>query len=554
MLRKSIFTGFLFVILTSSLSAQSIKPADKKYINKVIVANPKLVIGIVIDQMRWDYLHRFNNLFNTGGFKRLLAEGFSCDNTLIPYTPTYTAPGHTCIYTGSVPAIHGIVGNNWYDKNTNANVYCTDDSTVTTVGNRSDAGKMSPNNMWATTITDELRLSTNFKSKVIGISLKDRGAILPAGHSANAAYWYDDKGGKWITSSYYMQELPNWVTAFNAKDEVTKYMSKDWNTLLPIEQYNQSTIDNEPYENAVKGETSVTFPHKLSAIGDVKYSAFRTTPYANSFTFNFAENAIENEKLGENTVTDFLTVSISSTDYIGHSFGPNSIEIEDTYLRLDKDIADFLQYLDKKLGKGNYLTFLTADHGVAHIPAFLAEHKIPAGTFSEEEFLKEINQEIEIKFDLKKIVQSVQNYQVYLNFNEIEKQGKDKVAIVNTVIKLLKQKPYIINAFETEKIMQTALAEPQRSLMVNGYNPKRSGDIQFTFKPGYFDGGKKGTTHGLWNPYDAHIPLLFFGWNVKQGSTKRETYMTDIAATLAAMLQVQMPNGCVGKVITEVIK
>ena len=554
MLRKSIFTGFLFVILTSSLSAQSIKPADKKYINKVIVANPKLVIGIVIDQMRWDYLHRFNNLFNTGGFKRLLAEGFSCDNTLIPYTPTYTAPGHTCIYTGSVPAIHGIVGNNWYDKNTNANVYCTDDSTVTTVGNRSDAGKMSPNNMWATTITDELRLSTNFKSKVIGISLKDRGAILPAGHSANAAYWYDDKGGKWITSSYYMQELPNWVTAFNAKDEVTKYMSKDWNTLLPIEQYNQSTIDNEPYENAVKGETSVTFPHKLSAIGDVKYSAFRTTPYANSFTFNFAENAIENEKLGENTVTDFLTVSISSTDYIGHSFGPNSIEIEDTYLRLDKDIADFLQYLDKKLGKGNYLTFLTADHGVAHIPAFLAEHKIPAGTFSEEEFLKEINQEIEIKFDLKKIVQSVQNYQVYLNFNEIEKQGKDKAAIVNTVIKLLKQKPYIINAFETEKIMQTALAEPQRSLMVNGYNPKRSGDIQFTFKPGYFDGGKKGTTHGLWNPYDAHIPLLFFGWNVKQGSTKRETYMTDIAATLAAMLQVQMPNGCVGKVITEVIK
>ena len=554
MFRKSIFTGFLFVILTSSLSAQSIKPADKKYINKVIVANPKLVIGIVIDQMRWDYLHRFNNLFNTGGFKRLLAEGFSCDNTLIPYTPTYTAPGHTCIYTGSVPAIHGIVGNNWYDKNTNANVYCTDDSTVTTVGNRSDAGKMSPNNMWATTITDELRLSTNFKSKVIGISLKDRGAILPAGHSANAAYWYDDKGGKWITSSYYMQELPNWVTAFNAKDEVTKYMSKDWNTLLPIEQYNQSTIDNEPYENAVKGETSVTFPHKLSAIGDVKYSAFRTTPYANSFTFNFAENAIENEKLGENTVTDFLTVSISSTDYIGHSFGPNSIEIEDTYLRLDKDIADFLQYLDKKLGKGNYLTFLTADHGVAHIPAFLAEHKIPAGTFSEEEFSKEINQEIEIKFDLKKVVQSVQNYQVYLNFNEIEKQGKDKAAIVNTVIKLLKQKPYIINAFETEKIMQTALAEPQRSLMVNGYNPKRSGDIQFTFKPGYFDGGKKGTTHGLWNPYDAHIPLLFFGWHVKQGSTKRETYMTDIAATLAAMLQVQMPNGCVGKVITEVIK
>ena len=554
MYRKPVFVYCIFVLMITSLNAQSVKPAAKKTVDKSAAAKPKLVVGIVIDQMRWDYLHRFNTLFGTGGFKRLTGEGFSCDNTLIPYTPTYTAPGHTCIYTGSVPAIHGIVGNNWYDKTLNANVYCTDDSTVTTVGNVSDAGKMSPNNMWATTITDELRLSSNFKSKVIGISLKDRGAILPAGHSANAAYWYDDKGGKWITSSYYMQDLPSWVKDFNAKDEVAKYMSKDWTTLLPIDQYGQSTTDDQPYENAIKGETTVTFPHKLSAIGDAKYSAFRTTPYANTFTFDFAKKAIENEKLGDNTATDFLAVSLSSTDYIGHSFGPNSIEIEDTYLRLDKDIAVFLQYLDKKLGKGNYLTFLTADHGVAHIPAFLAANKIPGGTFSDDEFSKEINQEIETKFGLKKLVQSVQNYQVYLNFNEVEKQGKDKAAIVSDVIKLLKQKPYIINAFETEKIIQTTLAEPQKSMMVNGYNPKRSGDIQFTFKPGYFDGGKKGTTHGLWNPYDAHIPLLFFGWNVKQGHTNRETYMTDISATVAAMLQIQMPSGCVGKVITESIK
>ncbi len=550
MICKSIFVYCLMILMSTSISAQSVKTA-----NKSISSRPKLVVGIVIDQMRWDYLHRFNSLFSKTGFKRLLAEGFSCDNTLIPYTPTYTAPGHTCVYTGSVPAIHGIVGNNWYDKATNTTVYCTEDSTASTVGNLSDAGKMSPNNMWATTITDELRLSTNFKSKVIGIALKDRGAILPAGHSANAAYWYDDNGGKWITSTYYMKELPLWVKDFNAQDEVAKYMRNDWNTLLPIDSYAQSTADDQPYENAIKGEKTVTFPHKLSAIGDAKYAAFRTTPYANTFTLDFAKKAIENEKLGDNnSATDFLAVSISATDYIGHSFGPNSIEIEDTYLRLDKDIADFLQYLDTKLGKGNYLTFLTADHGVAHIPAFLAAHKLPGGTFSDDDFAKEINQEIETKFGLKKVVQSVQNYQIYLNFNEVEKQGKDKGAIVSDVIKLLKQKPYIIHAFETEKIMQTTLAEPQKSMMINGYNPQRSGDIQFTFKPGYFDGGKKGTTHGLWNPYDAHIPLLFFGWNVKQGHTNRETYMTDISATLAAILQIQMPSGCVGKVITEIIK
>ena len=540
--------SFIFFLTGTFCEGQSIKPAAAQ------ITKPKLVVGIVIDQMRWDYLYRFNNLYQAKGFKRLIGQGFSCDNAMIPYTPSYTAVGHTCIYTGSVPAINGMVGNNWWDKGLNKNVYCTDDSTVSTVGNADDAGKMSPRNMWTTTITDELRLSNNFKSKVIGISLKDRGAILPAGHSANAAYWFDDNGGKWISSTFYMKQLPDWVTNFNALDEPGKFMSKDWTTMLPINKYDLSTADDKPYEGIIKGETSATFPHKLSAIKDNKFNAFRYTPYANTFTFDFAKKAIENEHLGSNPVPDFLTVSVSSTDYIGHTFGPNSIEIEDTYLRLDKDIADFLQYLDQKLGKENYLIFLTADHGVAHIPGFLAEHNLPGGTFSENDLAKEINQQIETKFDVKNIVSSLQNYQVYLNYNEVEKQGKDKDSINKQVIKILKQKPFIINAFETNKIMQVPIVEPQRSMMINGFNAKRSGDIQFSFKPGYFDGGKTGTTHGLWNPYDAHIPLLFFGWKVPQGKTNREVYMTDIAATIAAMLQIQMPSGCVGKVITEITK
>ncbi len=550
MIRKSFILFSLILVSAISLIAQSakttatIQPPPK----------PKLVVGIVIDQMRWDYLYRFNQRYTANGFKRLMGEGFSCDNTFIPYTPTYTAPGHACVYTGSVPAIHGIAGNYWFDKSLNKSVYCTEDSTVHTVGNSSKAGEMSPENMWTTTITDELRLSNNFKSKVIGIALKDRGSILPAGHSANAAYWYDDKGGKWISSTYYMTDLPVWVKDFNAKDIVAKYMSKDWVTILPIEQYDLSTGDDMPYEGTILGEKTSTFPHKLSAITESKYASFRTTPYASTFTFDFAKQAIENEKLGSNIVPDFLAVSISSTDYIGHTFGPNSIEVQDAYLRLDKDIADFLQYLDQKLGKGNYLTFLTADHGVAHVPAFLAAHKIPAGTLTDIDLAKEITKEIDTKFGIKNAVQSVQNYQVYMDFIEIEKQGKDRHIIVNEVIKLLKQKPAILYAFETDKLMQATIAEPQKQMITNGYNPKRSGDIQFTFKPGYFDGFGKGTTHGLWNPYDAHIPLLFFGWNVKQGNTNRETYMTDISATLAAMLQIQMPNGCVGKVIPEVIK
>lgn len=513
---------------------------------------PKLVIGIVIDQMRWDYLYRFSELYGANGFKRMLSQGFSCENTLIPYIPTVTAPGHVCVFTGSVPAIHGIVGNGWFDRARQTDVYCAGDSTVKTVGNTSNAGKMSPRNMWTTTITDELRLSNNFKSKVIGIALKDRGAIFPAGHSANSAYWYDN--GKWISSSYYMNELPAWVNEVNAKDLPSVYMSKDWNTLLPIEKYDMSTADNEPYEGGIPGETTVTFPHKTSLISAGKYEAFKSTPYASSYTFSFAKAAIQNEKLGAGAFTDFLTVSISSTDYIGHSFGPNSIEAEDAYLRLDKDIADFLQYLDSTAGKGNYLIFLTADHGVAHVPAFLDQHKIPGATFSDSDFQKELNDAINEKFGMKTGVLSVQNYQVYLNISEIERQQKEVKDITKTVISILKQKPFITDAVETNTIEAASLPGPQKKMLANGYNPKRSGDILYTSKPGYFDGGSKGTTHGMWNPYDAHIPLLFFGWNVKQGKTNRETYMTDISSTLAAMLQIQMPNGCVGKVITELIQ
>ena len=517
------------------------------------VARPKLVVGLVIDQMRWDYLYRYNDLYGAGGFKRLLKDGFSAENSFIPYMPTYTAPGHTCIYTGSVPAIHGIVGNNWYNTELDKNVYCTDDSTVNTVGNTGKAGKMSPANMWTTTITDELRLSNNFKSKVIGIAIKDRGAILPAGHSANAAYWYD--AGKWITSTHYMNNLPQWVSTFNNKDAAGNYMSKDWNTLLPLNKYDLSTADDKAFENTIKGEKTVVFPHRLSAIDTKdKYEAFRTTPFANTFTFDFAKAAIENEGLGKNNITDFLAVSISSTDYIGHTFGPNSIEIEDTYLRLDKDIADFLNYLDAKLGKGNYMLFLSADHGVAHIPAFLNENKIPAGTFEDSDIAKGLNKEIEEKFGVKNAIKSVMNYQVYLNKKSIAEQGKDESEIKIFVINALREKDYVINVIELDELMNATLPAPQKEMMVNGYNPKRSGDIQFTTKPGYFDGGKKGTTHGLWNPYDAHIPCVFFGWGIKPGKTNRQTYMTDIAPTIAALLKIQMPSGCVGKVITEAIK
>ena len=545
---KSIFSILIILCFSQQIQAQKITIPPNQ------ISRPKIVVGIVIDQMRWDYLYRFYNRYGTVGFKKLITQGFSFDNTMIPYVPTYTAVGHTTIYTGGVPATHGMIGNNWYERNTKKNMYCTDDSTAVGVGNNDNAGKMSPRNLWATTVTDELRLGTNFESKVIGIALKDRGAILPAGHSANAAYWYDEKTGNWITSNYYMQQLPEWVNTFNAKDEAGSMMKTDWNTLYPINTYTQSAADNQEYELALSGLTTTTFPHKLSTLTSVKYSTFKYTPYAATFTFDFAEAAIANEKLGSGNATDFLTISVSSTDYMGHSFGPNSIEAEDTYLRLDKDIAKFLNDLDIKFGKNNYLVFLSADHGAAHVPAFLKEHKIDAGVFSDIAINQQLNKTIEENFNVKNAIPSVQNYQVYIDVKMLMENGKDVAAIKDAIIQNLKSMPFITNAFETEKLSTITLAEPLKTMITNGYTPTRSGNIQFIVKPGYFDGGTKGTTHGLWNPYDAHIPLLFYGWNIKPGKTNRETYMTDIAPTLAAMLHIQMPSGSVGKVLAEVVK
>lgn len=408
--------------------------------------------------------------------------------------------------------------------------------------------------MWTTTVTDELRLSNNFKSKVIGISLKDRGAILPAGHSANAAYWYDDAAGKFISSSYYMKDLPGWVKDFNNKDLVAKYMATDWDLLKDKGNYMQAANDENNYETAISGEKTVSFPHKLSALTTTKFSAIKYTPQGMTYSFDFAKAAIDNERLGAGLYTDFLALSISSTDYIGHNFGPNSLEIEDTYARLDKDLGDFLKYLDVKFGRGNYLFFLTADHAAAHVPGFLKEHNLPGGLFDDYTMMKEINASLDSTYGIKGVIKKSYNYQFYLNHALIEQSGKDADAIKASIVQLLKKYPFVVYAFELDKLPGTTLNETQKRMMTNGYNPQRSGDIQFTVKPNYFDHGSKGTTHGAWNPYDAHIPLLWFGWNIKPGETNREVYMTDIAPTISAMLNIQTPSGNIGTPLPELIK
>ena len=537
------------VISFLSMALLGCGTASAQQSNAAAIERPKLVVGIVVDQMRWDYLYRYQKRYTDGGFKRLLGEGFSCENTMIPYVPSVTAIGHTCIYTGSVPSIHGIAGNNFVKDG--KKVYCTDDDSVKPVGTTSVAALMSPRNLWVSTIGDEMKIASNGRAKVVGVALKDRASILPAGHNPNGAFWFDDQTGCFITSSYYMDRLPKWVEAFNDKRLPKQYLSQKWNTLYPKNIYTESTTDENEYENGIREGVKATLPLNLPELyKKYGYGIIRNTPFGNSLTLDMAKAAIDGEQLGADDETDLLTVSCSSTDYIGHQVGTHAIETEDTYLRLDKAIADFLAYLDSKVGKGNYLVFLSADHGAMNNAAFLQDRRIPAGSWDASATAKKLNHVLAKEYpEAGDIVKTVMNYQVFFNRDVIKSKQLDFDNIKQTVVNVLKEDPSVLYACDMAKASTESIPEEVKSRIINGYNRERSGDVVIILKPNFYAHGMKGTDHGAWNSYDTHIPLVFMGWGIKHGATTKQTFMTDIAPTIAAMLHVQAPNGCVGKSI-----
>jgi predicted AlkP superfamily pyrophosphatase or phosphodiesterase len=546
MLRK-ISIAAAAILSFTAINAQKIKNSR--------LERPKLVVGLVVDQMRWDYLYRFYNKYGNDGFKRLLNTGYSLNNVHIPYVPTVTALGHTCIYTGSVPAIHGIAGNDWTDKQTGKNVYCTTDESVRPVGTtNAKVGSHSPKNLWSTTITDELRMATNFQGKVIGVSLKDRASILPAGHTPNGAFWFDDSSGDFITSSWYMNELPQWVRSFNAQNLPEKLVANGWNTLLPIEQYTESSPDNSAWEGLLGSAKTPVFPYSnLAADYKDKKDNIRYTPFGNTLTLKLAEAAVEGEKLGGDDIVDMLAVNLASTDYAGHKFGPNSIEVEDVYLRLDQDLAQFFSFLDTKVGKGQYTVFLSADHGGAHSVGFLQEHKITTGFFGDG-MEKNINAKLKEKFGVDKLINAIDNYQIYFDRKLLKENKLDLDAVRDFTVEEIENDPNDLYAVSVVKVQESTIPEPIKQRIINGINRERSGDIQLishdSMLPPY---SKTGTTHSVWNSYDSHIPLIFMGWGIQQGESNKAYFMTDIAPTVSSLLKIQFPSGNIGNPITEVI-
>lgn len=462
--------------------------------------SPRLVVGIVVDQMRWDYLQRYSGKWS-GGISRLLAGGYSFDNTYLCYVPTVTAAGHASIYTGSTPAFHGIAGNDFIMDG--RKVYCTADPMVRTVGADTDAGEMSPRNMLSTTIGDELKLASP-RSKVIGVSLKDRASILPAGHSGDAAYWFDRAVGRFVTSSYYMDKLPGWVDSFNAT-------------------------------------------HDLS--GDVRY-----TPKGIAITADIALAAIDGERLGQRDATDMLLVSFSSTDYIGHKYGTRAPETEAVYMEVDRQLARLMDALDSKVGRGRYLVFLTADHAAAHNEQEMQARNIPAGIWREETVLADANKALRETFGIDRdLVRKVIEYRFYLDHDAIKALSLDAGKVKSALVGHLESDARVMAAIDYSSIMTTTLPEQIKSRIVLGYNRKRSGDVMVVMQPGYYafnaDSFEHGTTHGVWNPYDSHIPLLFYGWGVSAGRSAAQVSVTDIATTVCSMLHIQQPNASIGRVL-----
>ena len=521
------------------------------------VKKPKLVIGIVIDQMRYDYLTRFADRYGKDGFNRILKNGFSLENAHYNFIPTYTAVGHASIYAGTSPNNHGIISNNWYDKVLKKSIYCVDDINYKTIGNDGIVGQKSPHRLYTTTVADQLQLAQNMQGKTIGIAIKDRSAILPVGHTANAAYWYDaGNKNQWITSSFYMEELPDWVKAFNSNNKADAYLNEAWETLYDIKTYSQSRADNNIYENNLNGQENPVFPKNLKKLREQNdnFSLIKTIPAGNTYTIDFAKAVIKGEQLGKSEFTDFLAVSFSSTDYVGHRYGVASVETEDTYLRLDKDLGHFFNFLDTEVGKENYTLFLTADHAAVHVPSYLQSLKIPAhyiNTTKLKKFLSDITQKY---FNSKELIENVSNYQIFLNQEKIEALGFNKNTVAQRLADEVLSFDKIYKAVTAKTLQTTNFTEGIMHSLQQGYNPKFSGDVLMIPYPATLNYSRKGTSHGSGYSYDTHVPVIFYGNGIKKGASKKTYKIIDIAPTISNLLKIEAPNGTSGKIIEEVLK
>ncbi len=532
---------------------------------------PKLVVGVIVDQMRFDYLEKYKAHFGEGGFKRLLREGYSFENTHYNYVPTVTAAGHASVYSGTTPSVHGIVDNSWFDRGSGRLVSNVGDTSVRIMGAVVERSYgYSPSRLVAATISDHLRKETNSKARVISVSLKDRGAILPGGHSANAAYWHDWEGspGYFVSSSYYMEELPSWVVNFNNKGWTQKYLTRTWEPMLPLAEYTASAPDDNPYEGILRGKETPTFPYDLKAMGELYgddpsyYQVLWVTPFGNTLTKDFALEALRAEDLGKDDVPDMLCVSFSTPDVAGHTFGPQAVEVEDIYLRLDRDLEDLLKVLDKKVGEGNYVLFLTSDHGAQPVVSFSKANNEPAGLAVIPKFNQDLTFHLSQKYGAFEWISYFGDHEIYLDRNLIREKKIPLEEMQREVADFMKGQPGVRFSLTPDDLSDTNDATGLVEMVRNGYFPERSGDVFLVYEYGYRPTSDyrtpiekvRGAGHGSGYDYDTHVPLLWFGKGIPQGRSSRKVHPVDIAPTLARLLNLKVPGEMTGTSLPEVLE
>ncbi len=489
---------------------------------------PKLILAVVVDQFRYDYLTRFRASY-TGGLNQMLIKGSVFTNAHYDHFPTVTAIGHSTFMSGATPAISGIIANDWFDRTSGKTVTSVTDDTVSILGGKGEGGA-SPRRLLVSTLADELKIA-NGNSRAVGISLKDRSAILPVGHMADGAYWFDASAGAFVSSTYYFAELPGWVRDFNAARTADKYAGVEW-----------------------KSDDGKVVYKKMSPTPDAAfYKSIPATPYSNELIEAFSERAISAEQLGRHNATDLLAVSFSGNDYVGHELGPDSPQVRDMSIRTDRLLGKLFQYLEKEVGMANVLVVLTADHGVAPVPEVSAGRKMPGGRMPAGVIQNTVQAKLTEKYGEGKWVVSPSEHSLYLNLDLMVRKQLNQTEAIQCAADAALTIPHVFRAYTRDQLNRGGLAADQIGRRVfNGFYGQRGADIMVLLEPNWLFGAK-GTTHGTAFGYDTHVPILFMGPGIKAGTFHQRVTPNDIAPTLATMLAVETPSGSVGRVLDEIL-
>lgn len=540
-------TTFLFFAIASFQSLAQTTPPDK----------PKLVVLVIVEQMRYEYLERFSSHFSSGGFRKLTSSGVNCIDAKVNFSYGQSASGYATIATGTTPANHGIIGNSWYTRKKQARISSVFDDDFPSIGTDAhDEYQVSANNLIATTFGDEL-ITQNFgRCRSYTISLDQQAAVLCSGHKSNGTFWLDEYTGNWMSGTYYNRVLPSWLHSFNDKGLANIYANRTWNTFLPIEKYKESTRDDAKYEIGIKNQN--TFPYSLPRLKDSykPYKILKQTPYGNTYTKDLAIELIEKEKLGQGFGTDFLTIAYTATEEIGNRFGCLSKEIEDTYIRLDFELMFFLNYLETHIGKDNFILILTSNHGMSISPKCDSQKSMKLGTFKPVETMYLLDKHLDVTFGEDDWIEHYQDLQIYLNYKALKNHNVTLAEVEDDCSDFMIQLTGIQSAIGSVWLSNHNFCSNETYRMVdNNYNHERSGNIFLTLKPGWGEQtvSSVGSHLSPYN-YDTHVPLIWYGWKMEPKMLKQPIEITDIIVSLCDITKTAKPSMATGKVIENLYK